>query len=149
MLRRLFPDIEGTVEDGLMKTIPEKAGATIAPVVVVPTPEGVLRKVSDASVRVLLIKEVKELEIFLGDGLTERRRDEVTGEDRGRVNEEKKRKSESGEKISETVVEEGKEIEDEDSTNGEEDGEGKTEREREFSEGRAEEFREKRNKVEN
>ena len=64
VLGRFFPDIKGTIKDGLRKAVPEKAGATISPGVVVPTPESVLREVGNASTGVLLFEEVKEISVF-------------------------------------------------------------------------------------
>lgn len=148
VLRRFFPDVEGAVKDGLRETIPKKARAAIAPVVVVPAPEGVLGKVGDASMGVLLIEEIKEIKVFLRNRLAEGRRDEVTRKDGGGVDEKKKRDGKGGEEISKTVVEKREEIKDEDGTNREKDGKGKTKRKRELSKRGAEEFGKKRNEFE-
>lgn len=128
VLRRFLPDVKSAVKNGLRETIPKETGTAIAPRVVVPAPESVLREVGDASVVVLLLKEVKKIGVFLRWRLAHRRRNEVAGEGGRGVDEEKKGKGEGGGDIGETIVEKGEEIKDEDGTNREEDGEIEAER---------------------
>lgn len=128
VLRRFFPDVKGAVEDGLREAIPEEARTAIAPRVVVPAPESVLREVGDAGGMVLLLKEVEEVSVFLRRRLAYGRRDEVAGKDRGRVDEKEERKGEGGGDVGETIVEKRKEIKDKDSTDREEDGETEAKR---------------------
>ena len=89
ILRRFFPDIKGTIKNGLGEAIPKEARATISPRVVVPTPEGVLGEVGNTSSWILFLKEIKEISVFLRKSLTHRRRDEVAREG-GRGVDEKK-----------------------------------------------------------
>lgn len=148
VLRRFFPDIKSTIENGLRETIPKKAGATITPGVIVPTPESVLGEVGNTSSGVLLLEEVKEVGVFLRRSLTHGRGDEVAREGGRGVDDEKKRKSEGGGDIRKAIIEEREEVEDKDGANGEEDGEAEAERKREFSKRRTEEFTNERDKVE-
>lgn len=148
ILGRFLPNIKGAIKDWLREAIPEETRATISPRIVVPTPESVLGEVGNAGGVVLLLKEVKEVGVFLRESLTHRGRDKVAREGGRGVNEKEERKSEGGDDISEAVVEERKEIKDEDGADREEDREAEAERKGEFSKGRTEEFTDEGNKVE-
>ena len=78
ILRRFFPDIKGTIKNGLGEAIPEETGATIPPRVIVPTPESVLGEVGNTGSWILFLKEIKKVCVFLRRSLTYRRGYEVS-----------------------------------------------------------------------
>ncbi len=148
ILGRFFPDVKGTIKDGLLNTIPEETRTTISPGVVVPTPEGVLREVGNASGWILLFEEVEEFSVFLRRRLAHGRGDEVTRKSGRRVDEKKEGEGEGGGDVSESIVEERKNVEDEDGADGEKDRETKTERKRELSKRRTKKFTNEGDEVE-
>ena len=148
ILGRFFPDVKGTIKNGLLNTVPEETRTTISPGVVVPTPEGVLREVGNASGWILLLEEVKEFSVFLGRRLAHGRGDEVAGKGGRRVDEEKKGESEGGGDVGEAIIKEREDVEDEDGADGEKDREAKTERKRELGKRRTKKFTNEGDEVE-